>query len=147
MTIDITIGKIKYRTLKDVLDEKIDNDYSITYNNTFQVIDFIEVIDCPPEDDGCTKDDTMCPGEAYRSGSTQAMSDFFRTILGSLASSLRPISSNDRQVTRIKPFLKQINELVFKGEEPMHAKRLHWLQFWCNKAVELYGDKAVIQFT
>lgn len=146
MTVDITIGKLKVKTFNEVMKKKLE-EWNFTYKNTFTITEFLEVEPCPPEDDSCTEEDTMYPNQPQRSGSIFAMEDFMRTVVGKdLDDYFRPIKSNDRQFTRIKPVIDDINKLEYTGEEKMHHTRLNWLKFWCNRAVELYGDDAVIKF-
>ena len=147
MTIDITIGKIKIKTLNNVIKEELDNYYTINSNNTFSLVNFLDIEQCPNENDGCTIDDTIYPNSAYRSGSICGMSDFFSDVMPDLIEKLRPIKSNDSQYTYIKPYIKEINKLQYNGDNKYNIKRLHWFKFWCNRAVELYGEKAVILFS
>ena len=58
----------------------------------------------------------------------------------------KPIKTNDIQITRLKGYLNEINNLKGDGDF-INERRLHWLKFWCNRAVELYGNDAVIKFS
>ena len=147
MTIDITIGKLKKLSFEEGLKEQLDNEYIYTYKSTFCVTDFLDIEQCPPEDDDCTEEDTMYPGEAYRSGSISGMTEFFEIVLPDLINDIRANRNNDRQYTLIEPFIEKINLLIYEGDVKQHNKRLHWLKFWCNRAVELYGEEAVILFS
>ena len=147
MTVDITIGRLKVKTFDEVMKEKLE-EWNFTYKSTFEITEFLEVQPCPSENDGCSKEDTIYPNEPQRSGSISAMSDFMRNVVGKdLDDYFREMKSNDRQFARIKPVIDKINKLEYTGEEKMHHTRLKWLKFWCNRAVELYGDEAVIEFS
>lgn len=147
MTIDITIGKIKTLTFDEFIKQQLD-EYNFTFKRTINVMDLLRIEQCPDEPDGCTSDDTSHPNEAYRSGSIFAISEFMREVLGDvLSDKLRPVHTNDPQITLLKPFINDINKIVYIGKEKMHHQRLHWLKFWCNRAIELYGNDAVIQFS
>lgn len=146
MTIDITIGKMKIKTL----DEFFNNNYqwNFIYDDVFRYSDLIDIEQCPDDIDGCTKKDTFTPNSAYRSGSITAIGDFFRTVFpNDLNDSLRPIKSQDILYTKIKPLLDNINKVEYNGDDYYYKKRLQWFKFWCNRAVELYGDKAIICFS
>jgi len=146
MTIDITIGKMKMKTL----DEFFNNNYQLnfTYKDVFSYTDLIDIEQCPDDIDGCTKKDTFAPNSAYRSGSITAISDFFRTVFpDDLNDLLRPIKSQDILYTKIKPLLDNINKVEYNGDDYYYKKRLQWFKFWCNRAVELYGDEAIICFS
>jgi len=147
MTIDITIGKLKVKNFGEVMKEKLGCYYTFDYENVFRMTEFLEVEQCPDDIDGCTQEDTIYPNSSYRSGATTAMSEFFRESMPDLINKIRPKASNDLQVTRIKPFIDDINKLEYNGKEKMHKVRLNWLKFWCNRAVKLYGNEAVISFS
>ncbi|MEK6881949.1 MAG: hypothetical protein AABY22_20190, partial [Nanoarchaeota archaeon] len=143
----VVVGKLKIKPFEKVLKEKLDAEWNYTYKDNFVITDFLQVEQWPNEEDGCTKEDTIHPNEAYRSGSTLGMIEFFDEVMPKLIKKLRPESSNDFQIAKIKPFLEEINNLKYDGDNKYHHKRLHWLKFWCNRAVELYGDDAVIAFS
>lgn len=144
MTIDITIGKIVFKSGEDIAAYLKSMEF-FRYDQ-FDLCELFDVDQCPDEDDGCTQEDTIFPGTAYRSGSISAISEFFRKVAPELYDIFCPHKSNDMQVTRLHAHIEAVNELKPIGEH-YHDKRLHWLKFWCNKAVELYGKEAVIKFT
>ncbi len=147
MTIDITIGKIVRISLDEVLEQIKDDNYTVTHEQVITANQFFDVEICKPEDDGCTRDDTIHPGEAYRSGSIFSISEFFTQVLGDVGTLLRPIGTNDKQITILHPIIDRINAVEYKGDDKYHKMRLHWLKFWCNKAIEQFGNEAGIEFT
>jgi hypothetical protein len=144
MTIDITVGKIVFKCDEDIAEYLKSLNYFRYDQIDLHKLFYVE--QCPDEDVGCTQDDTHFPGSAYRSGNSSAVSDFFCKVAPELYDILCPKKTNDMQVTRINLHIEAINALKPIGEH-CHDKRLHWLKFWCNKAVELYGKEAVIKFT
>ena len=149
MTTDITIGKLKFKTFDEILKEKLKKEDSFNYTDQVLLIDFIDIEQCPDEKDGCTKEDTIFPNSAYRSGSSIGIRDFYDKVEGmsDLIEEMAPLKSNDTQYCKIKPFLKQIKKLKYSGESKQHQKRLHWFKFWCNRAVELYNENAGIMWS
>ncbi len=147
MTTDITIGKLKRKSFDEVLRLKLENDYNMSYEDTFCITDFIEVEQCPDEEDGCSEEDTYCPNTAYRSGSSIAINDSFKQTIPEAWEIIRTIKSNDFQVTRLKPLQDRINKAEYNGDEHCIKMRLHWIKFWMNKAIKLYGDDAVISLS
>ena len=147
MTIDITIGKLRIKTVEEVIKNELKEIYKINNESRFRITDFVEIEQCPDEEDGCTEEDTIFPNSAYRSGSISGMCDFFRNVIPNLIRKIRIIETNDTQYTKIKPFLEEINRIQYDGNDLQHKRRLHWLKFWCNKSVELYSDDAVIMFS
>ena len=147
MTVDITIGKIKKKDMKEVLQETLENCFTVSHETKFSLIDFLDVEQCPNEEDGCTEEDTINPGESYRSVSIFAISEFMNLVLGDLEKQLRPISTNDPQISMIRPYIDEINNLEYNGDDLYHKRRLNWLKFWCNRALQLYGDEAGIMFS
>lgn len=147
MTTDITIGKLKVKTFDEVLKEKLDNDYNMNYTETFCITDFLEVEQCPNEEDGCSDKDTIYPNSAYRSGSSIAINNSFRKTIPEVWEVIRTISSNDFQVTKLKPLQERINNAEYTGDDYYFKMRLHWIKFWTNKAIKLYGDEAVISLS
>ena len=145
MTLDVTIGKLVIKTFDEVLEQKLDDEYTYNFKDTFSIIDFLSIDECPGEIDGCTNGDTMCPNRAYRSGSL-SFYRFFSDVMFELDDEIRHLKSNDRQYTLIKPYLERINAIEYTGLK-LHEIRLMWFKFWCNKAVELYNDNAVIMFS
>lgn len=149
MTIDITIGKLKFKTFDEVLKEKLKEEDNFNSTNQILLIDFINIEQCPDEKDSCSEEDTIFPNSAYRSGSSVGIHDFYNKVKGmrDLIEEMAPLNSNDTQYAKIKPFLKQINKLKYSGESKQHQKRLHWFKFWCNRAVELYNEKSGIMWS
>lgn len=146
MTIDITIGRLKFKSVGEVIKERLDEMYTVSNEETLSVSSFLDIEQCPDASDGCTQKDTISPNSAYRSGSITGMSNFFAEVMPVLIKRMRPICSNDSQFTKIKPFIDEINKLEYKGKTEQHKQRLHWFKFWCNKAVELYDEEAGILF-
>jgi len=146
MTIDIKIGRLIVRPFDKVMKEKLDQ-LTFTYKDTLDMMDFLEIEECPKQKDGCSGEDTIFPNQAYRSGSISGMHEFFELVMPKLVKEIRPISSNDAQISKLKPFLPAINKLKYGGKVVLHKKRLQWLKFWSNKAVELYDEDAAIQFS
>ena len=138
MTLDVTIG--------EAVIEDYDDDEHLTV--------YVGVQECPKaKKDICgqgKKRLTVWPREAYRSGST-GFWEFFRknNALCKLYERWRENpESNDCDVARIKPVLKAVLSIKrgsFKTE--LDKDRLKWLQYWCKKAVRLYGKNAAIQFS
>lgn len=147
MTIDIKIGKLKIKRFEDVIEEVLDQDNTYTNERKFYLTDFLDIKQCPDEEDGCSEKDTAYPNSAYRSGGISGMCEFFSLVIKELLREIKPDASNDYQYTRIKPHLEKINDLSYSGDIEQHKKRLHWLKFWCNRAVEQYGDEAAIRFS
>lgn len=145
MTIDVTIGKLIFLTFEEVCQNKLQEEYCITYEDTVRLTDSIDVEECPSMDDGSDPKQTIYPNHSYRSGATTAWSDFFDKIMPELDDKIRPIKSNDPQVSLLKPYIDEINKLTCDIED--HKHRFKWFIFWCNKAVELYGWNAAIKFT
>lgn len=145
MTIDITIGKLTIKSWETVLAEKLE-DRVFTGEDTISSVDFLEVNQCPEKEDGCTLEDTAFPNSAYRSGGIGSMSNFFTKVMSVLIEKIRPYHNNDLQISRIKPFIEEIMRLKYSGTNDLDKKRLHWFKFWCSRAVELYGEDAVIKF-
>ena len=147
MTIDITIGRVTFLSLREVLCNKLNEDYNINYKVNLRFTDFIDVEQCPDEPDGCSIEDTYCPNSAYRSGNIINLTNFFEEVMPELIKKIRPMRSNDEQITLIKPYLAEINDLKYKSDNLVKQRRLKWFKFWCNRAVELYGEDAAIKFT
>lgn len=146
MTIDITIGKIIAKKPKKSIIDRINELDHYSYKTTIELIDFVDIEQCPDEEDGCTENDTDWPKSAFRSGEIKALSEFFREVMPDLISEIRPIKSSDTQIARIQPYLDRVNGLKYNGDSKQHYMRLQWFKFWCNRAVELYGKDAGIEF-
>lgn len=117
MTLSITIGKTKPMV----------NEYGETID------------ECPPESyDVCDPKYTMHSQRAYRNGT--ALWDFFEHYLNDIYN--ESMSNKDE----IKPFIDEINALPDDCGDPGHNDRMKWFKFWCNRAVELYGDEAGVEF-
>lgn len=135
MTLDVTIGKIIFSEP----DPEWDETYTV----------YVDVEQCPDIDyDLCKSPElTLWPRSAYRSGST-GFWKFFELKTGNLYYKMRDHpGSNDRDVCRIKPIIDQINQLPDKTGTDIDDDRMKWLKFWCNRAIELYGDLAGVMFT
>ena len=146
MTTDITIGKLIIKTLDEVIRECVIEEFNFTPKYTFLLTDFLEVEECPSKDDGCTQEDTIFPGRAYRSMPNLGAINFFNDTFPELGKNIKPWGDNSKQITRIKPYIEIINKTQYTGEL-IHERRLHWLKFWCNEALELYGEQAAIEFS
>lgn len=146
MTLDVTIGKI------------IVEEFNPEYPD--EVIVNVGVEPCPDlEYDLCEsmKGDpyggtgtgyTRYPRSPYRSGSTPFWG-FFRHYMPALYKKMRAHpDSNDRDVARLQPVINEINALP---DSPLNCAcdvdRMKWFKFWCNRAVELYGKEAGIEFS
>lgn len=98
--------------------------------------------ECPMESyDVCNPEYTQYPDRAFRSGS--GMCDFFDLHVTAIYKEIMRLK--ERSVP-IKPFIDRINALPDDLCDDSHNDRMKWLKFWCNRAVGLYGDKAVIEF-
>ena len=117
----------------------------LNYKTTNSLINFLTVQQCPNENDGCTQEDTAHPNESYRSGSGAAISKFLDN--SGLYDVLFKLHSNDEQIYKLKSVIKEINEAKLLSTNFYDERRLHWLKFWSNKAIELYGDNAAISFS
>ena len=125
MTLDIIIGKLTYTPGDDELD----------------------VEKCPPEShDVCDRELTIYPRDSCRSGSA-GLWDFFFDRVHDIYMEMRDYpDSNDPEAIAIKPFLERINALPDDCNDAINNDRMKWFKFWCNRAVELYGDEAGIEF-
>ena len=125
MTLDVIIGKLTYTA----------GDYDL------------DIEECPPESyDVCDPEYTIYPRRAYRSGST-GFWDFFFHYVGSTYMWMRHYpDSNDQEVVALNTFIDEINALPDNCNDSGHNDRMKWFKFWCNRAVELYGDTAGIKF-
>ena len=128
MTLDVTIGEI-------YVDERDGKAY-------------VRVVPCPPEPMCiCDIEFTIYPNEAERSGG-HGLWEFFRKYLNDIYIEMRDHpGSNDIDVAFINPFLDRINALSDKCDDPASNDRMKWLKFWCNRAVEQFGDDAGIMFS
>lgn len=99
--------------------------------------------ECPEESyDICDPEYTIFPRRAIRTGSN-GMRDFFD---GLTAAIYTDTISDPAEIILIAPIIDVINDLVDDLGDPGHNDRMKWLKFWCNRAVELYGDEAGIEF-
>lgn len=134
MTLDVTIGKFKIKnpTRNDVKDYESAN-----------AINFMSVVACPISKEPICEQSAW-PCESYRSGST-GFWNFFEKQLPKLYKKMRfNPNTNDKDIAFIKPILKEINALPNPVDDD--ADRMKWLKYWCNRAVELYGIRAAIEF-
>ena len=141
MTLDIKIGKIIVEQPDPDLKDWIDEDGSCVVR--------ADVEQCPDLDyDLCPKEHTIGPREAYRSGSIPLW-EFFQD--GPAKEVYRKMrfypNSNDRDVARVMPLLEEINKLPDHLGSEVDDDRMKWFKFWCNQAVELYGDLAGVRFS
>ena len=139
MTLDVTIGKITI--------ERIEEEDDLCFKPLFHVQQ------CPEaKEDINDKEYTLWTKESYRSGSTDFWSFFKRQhpLLKEIYFGMREHpDSNDFDVAYVKPYLEKINSIKiedFKDPNEVNDDRLKWLRYWCNKAVELYGEEAGISF-
>jgi len=125
MTLDVIIGKLAYT----------EGDYGLG------------IEECPLESyDVCDPEYTMYPRRANRSGST-GFWDFFFDHVGNTYMWMRNCpDSNGPEVVALKEFIDEINALPDNCNNLGHNDRMKWFKFWCNRAVELYGDEAGIKF-
>lgn len=99
--------------------------------------------ECPSEAyDVCDPKYTIYPRRSIRSGSSN-MRDFFDCITAEIYTNA---ISDPTEIVFIKPVIGTINDLIDDCEDVVHNDRMKWLKFWCNRAVELYGDEAGIEF-
>ena len=135
MTLDITIGEL-------CLSEEIDY-----LKEDPEIRPCLWVRECPELDyDLCDPDATVYPRTSYRSGSTgfwKFCFDFMDDVYYEMRENPK---TNELDIAYIKPFLNRINKLSDPQDDFYHKDRMKWLKFWCNKAVELYGDRACIMF-
>ena len=89
--------------------------------------------------------------EAYRSGNFNNLKTFFTsnsTLLDVYFRMREHPVTNDTDAVYIKDYIKEINSVKLEEYEDEYDKqRLEWLQKWCNRAIELYSDDAMIMFT
>ena len=99
--------------------------------------------ECPPESyDVCDPKYTIFPRRSIRSGSDE-MRDF---IDGVTAEICIGAIIDPTDIILIKPVIDAINNLIDDIDGAGHNDRMKWFKFWCNRAVELYGDEAGIEF-
>jgi len=128
MTLDVTIGEIY-----------LDKDLS--------EIKPIYWVRCCPESETeiCDEEYTLWTKESYRSGSSSFWK-FFKEDIGDIYYEMREHPyHNDHETAYLKSFIDRINALP-TPEDEFNQDRMKWFKYWCNKAVELYGDKAAIMF-
>jgi len=133
MTLDVTIGKV-------VVDSDEDSGRA-----------WASVEGCPVADfDVSPVATSVTPRESYRSGST-SFQEFWRKndVLGNLYEHMRDhLDTDDRDVTYLAKYIEKINQLSpVSFDSDVDRDRLHWLQYWVNKALELYGKDAGIMFS
>lgn len=148
MTLDVKIGKIIIDKLDPDWDESCES--TVVRPNVEQCPD-IDYDLCVPLTgspfDRTEKGFTCWPRSAYRSGSTPFW-DFFRNHLPEIYNKMRDNpNSNDRDVARIAPLIKDIRALPDDCGSDIDNDRMKWFKFWCNRAVELYGDEAGVGFS
>lgn len=131
MTLDVQIGKI-------IIDHSEGRD---------KLKAFMHVKMCPKaKEDICDPKHTFTPREAFRSGSS-GLWNFFQSYVSDLYFKWRDHpDSNDLDVGFIEPVINEILALK-EPDGPIEKDRMHWLKYWCRKAVELYGKNAGIMFT
>ena len=138
MTLDVTIGK--------VVIEPYDPEYK---DEDGACVAQFSVEPCPELDydlcisPGCT----LWPREAYRSGSLNFWDFFLKKIPGVYRKLRYNPTTNDRDVAWIKPIIDEINRLSDDIGTDIDNDRMKWFKFWCNRAVELYGENAGIEFS
>jgi len=99
--------------------------------------------ECPEEShDVCDPEYTIFPKRAIRIGSSD-MRDFFDGLTAEIYTNT---ISDPTEIIQIKPVIDVINDLADDLGDAGHNDRMKWLKFWCNRAVELYGDEAGIEF-
>lgn len=97
------------------------------------------VMKCPrAEHNICNPQYTNHPRDSYRSGSSK-LRQFWQTSCGEFYNTL------EEEITPLKQYQEQINKLD-ANDNAINTDRMLWLKYWTNKAVELYGDDAGIQF-
>jgi len=141
MTLDVKIGKIVIDPIDPDLKDWIWEAGSCTVR--------VNIEQCPDLDyDLCPKEHTFAPREAYRSGSIPLWDFFQKGPARKIYHAMRDNpNSNDRDVARIKPLLDEINKLPDHLGTEVDDDRMKWFKFWCNRAVELYGDLAGVRFS
>ena len=123
MTLDITIGKI------------------VEENNELNV----EM--CPKSETNiCNPNSTLWANESYRSGGSDLW-EFWEHHCNSLYFSLREHPhTNDKDIAKLSHVIDEINLLPDDLLTQNDNDRMLWFKYWSNKAVELYGDNAGIEF-
>jgi len=110
-----------------------------------------QVEKCPDADVNiCNPGNTIFPKSALRMFSVQSWNSWESSSdkLYNLYKSMREYPDLDGpEVIRLKPFIKAINRLPDDYSEYDHVDRMKWFKYWSNKAVELYGDCAGIEFS
>ena len=139
MTLDVTIGKIEiFREYKE------DDDYE-KYDR-YLVVNTI-VVECPDLDyDLCSSNHTMWPRKSWRSGNTSFFIGFFESYL---PETYQRFVYKDKwesvSVAFLQPVIEEIKALKIPLP-PIQADRMKWFKFWCERAVDLYGENAGIMF-
>lgn len=110
-----------------------------------------QVEQCPNADTNiCNSENTVFPKSALRMFSVDSWESWESSSneLHTLYESMREYPDLDGpEVIRLKPFIKDINKLPDDHPEDDHVDRMKWFKYWSNKAVELYGECAGIQFS
>lgn len=97
------------------------------------------VMKCPrAERNICNPQHTNHPRDSYRSGSSK-FTEFWQTTCGEF------YKETEYEITPLKPHIDVINNLE-AYESNVNKDRMIWFKYWTNKAVDLYGDSAGIQF-
>ena len=157
MTLDVTIGKLTISPIETILQAALygdedNNEYGIR-DHVVDTYGMIDVEACPDSDyDVCNPESTIYPRSSQRSGST-GFWKFFTDMIGSdiYYAMRRNPESNDRDIALIRPLIDKINAIqdptIVDENAKYNSDRLKWFKFWSNKAVELYGDMAAIEFS
>ena len=112
---------------------------------------FKQVEKCPDADINiCNPEYTIFPKSALRMGSTGFWEfwEYSSDELYTLFKLMREYPDLDGpEVVPLKPFIRDINNLPDKCFENADTDRMKWFKYWSNKAIELYGDCAGIEFS
>ncbi len=132
MTLDVTIGKIEIFHEEDRGHEK-------------DIAASVIVAECPVLDyDLCNPKYTAWPRKSWRSGNTMLFFGFFETYLPEIYNMFFDEECVE-SVFFLQPVIKEIKGLKMP-KDPRQADRMLWLKFWCERAVDLYGQDAGIMF-
>lgn len=153
MTLDVTIGRIVNAPPYPGGDIRVPVEWpgdEVPEDEVDAVIEALPRVERCPDANYNVSNHTAWPRESYRSGSI-AFWEFFESYLPELYERMRfHPGSNDTDVAYLEPIIGEINALnsVLLGiSDDGDRARMTWLLYWSNKAVELYGPSAGIEFS
>lgn len=143
MTCDIVIGKITAKIPDNWFEEG-------SYGEAcFEPPDAYYVEKCPDADhDISSQEATIAsPREAIRYMASSPAYKVFVEGMPEIWEAWFESSQHDMKgIGRIKPAIDKINKIPLP-DDFYEKDRMIWFKYWCNKAVELYGEYAGIEFS